>query len=395
MCALVPLSEFVLSIADLHMNRTHIDAIAITIQSLHHCIRSLIALSFYPFTQHVVYLLFYLLNGIAMSPKSSAANWISTKTLSVQNSAQSAAASKLASRVHALRVLAIRKLKTDLIAASGSAKEIAGNLRFTLLNSDEETDFMDEVGGADGEEGRVHSTATGVAPLPYYLRSLTPNSMAMAPTAPKPTADVQSLTLRCPSPMPPIAPMVAEAATPAIDVAEVVCQAPIMTVHQKNPINSKAVSKTHTDFKPRIPLLPIQPQQQSQPPPKPRHPECTKPKPSKPKVSKPVIPTTNPKPIPRRQSSIPQRICSEIAASTNKPKLTPSHAAGTEKVTETKNVKETEVDIAPKRVSEPMSLLTPLNDECTVENSMYPFKLVLSPLEERPLEKGGPCQFWI
>lgn len=325
-----------------------------------------------------------------MSPNSNASKRISTKTLPARNSAQSVAASKLASRVHALKILAMRKLTTDLIASNGSAKEIAGKLCLTPLDSDEDTEFGDEVGEAEGEVGKVHSTANTVAPLPYYLRSLTPNSMAMEPTAPKPIADVQSLTLVSPPPMPAIGPRVAEAATSAFEVSEVVCEAPIMTVHQKNPINWKAVSKTKPDLRPRISILPIQPQQQSQPSPKLRHPESTMQKPSKQKVSESVIPTTTPKSNPRRQSSIPQRICSELAASTNKPTLAPTHAAETEKVTETNNVKETDVAIAPKKVSEPMSELTPLNDECTVENSMYPFKLVLSPLEERPLEKGDP-----
>ena len=31
---------------------------------------------------------------------------------------------------------------------------------------------------------------------------------------------------------------------------------------------------------------------------------------------------------------------------------------------------------------------SPFVDECTVENAMYPFKLVLSPAEERPLQIG-------
>jgi hypothetical protein len=35
---------------------------------------------------------------------------------------------------------------------------------------------------------------------------------------------------------------------------------------------------------------------------------------------------------------------------------------------------------------------SPLKDECTVENAMYPFKLVLSPAEERPLQTGTSSQ---
>jgi len=33
-----------------------------------------------------------------------------------------------------------------------------------------------------------------------------------------------------------------------------------------------------------------------------------------------------------------------------------------------------------------VSFPPPLNDECTVEDAIYPFKLVLTPAEERPLE---------
>jgi hypothetical protein len=36
-----------------------------------------------------------------------------------------------------------------------------------------------------------------------------------------------------------------------------------------------------------------------------------------------------------------------------------------------------------------ISPLPPLNDECTVENAMYPFKLILTPQEERPLETSN------
>jgi hypothetical protein len=35
-----------------------------------------------------------------------------------------------------------------------------------------------------------------------------------------------------------------------------------------------------------------------------------------------------------------------------------------------------------------ISFPMPLNDDCTFENALYPFKLVLSPAEERPLETG-------
>jgi hypothetical protein len=48
--------------------------------------------------------------------------------------------------------------------------------------------------------------------------------------------------------------------------------------------------------------------------------------------------------------------------------------------------------VAPKTTTGPISFPTPMNDECTFENALYPFKLVLSPAEERPLETGMPIQ---
>jgi hypothetical protein len=47
---------------------------------------------------------------------------------------------------------------------------------------------------------------------------------------------------------------------------------------------------------------------------------------------------------------------------------------------------------APKKTFGPISFPAPMNDECTFENALYPFKLVLSPAEERPLETGMPIQ---
>jgi hypothetical protein len=324
-----------------------------------------------------------------MSHHSIASKRIHTNTSPSRNSAKSIAASKLAARVHALSVLATRKLNAELIAANDSTEEIAGKSRFAPLNSDEDVHFVED-GWMRESDGcaDVHTLPLDpITPFPHPLRSLTPNSMAMEPIAQKLDQEVHSLIAR--SPIPGSAPSVTENLIPATEVLESIYQPPIMSVEQKIPPNSVAGSEANPDPKPTTRITIIR-RKQPQPPPNPRHPKSAKPGLSKSKITEQLVPGIIPKLNPPRQGSIPQRIFSEIAARTNEAKTTPFHDPETEKAVEMRQTTEQEDMVEQKKISEPMSLITPLNDECTVEDSMYPFKLVLSPLEERPLEKGRP-----
>lgn len=326
-----------------------------------------------------------------MSHHSLASKRIHTKTSPSRNSAKSIAASKLAARVHALSVLATRKINAEMIAANDSTKEIAGESRFAPLNSDEDGHFVEDDWKRESDGCvDVHTPPLNpITPFPHPLRSLTPNSMAIDPIAEKLDQEVHSLTARPVSPIPGSAPLLIEKLIAATEVLESISQPPIMSVEQKIPPNSETGSEANPDPKSTTRITIIR-RKQAQPPPNPRHPKSAKPGLSKSKITEPLASGIIPKPNPPRQGSIPQRIFSEIAARTNEGKTPPFHDPETEKAVEMRQITEKEDIVEQKKVSEPMSLITPLNDECTVEDSMYPFKLVLSPLEERPLEKGRP-----
>jgi hypothetical protein len=276
-------------------------------------------------------------------------------------------------------------------------------------DDDGEMDTTELQGGQIAEyDGYKSLTLNSMADLPFYARSLTPHSMAMEPMAmepmvmgqidQEPVLDLGTLTSGSISPDI-TTPQLSTATTVSAQmVSEIICPSiSTIAVEQEDPLNSKTLPQTKTHLTEESTPVPKQPTQPSTPaakpaPAKPAEPKVIKPKVSEPVKPAPAIPSRNPP----KASTIPKRIYSEIAhgsSSTSK-----SHAASqvttlqvtNSPVTDANKIIEQGTDTASTKVSGQISFLPSMNDECTVENSMYPFKLVLSPLEERPLEKGLP-----
>jgi len=345
-----------------------------------------------------------------MSPNQAASKPMTARTrtsTSQKPSSKSTDSSKLAAKMHALKTVARRRLISELLEASSSTQSLAEELHFTPVNSSNDTDaLMDENneitvafhGGDSAEYERFNVLdLDATASLPSQARSLTPNSKVLQlDTIPQePMHDQGALVFTSMAPVVASASLAIEKVIPTTKIVEINSEpVPTIELERKDTLNLKALSQTKTDLNQKAAPA----NKQSKPsskliantsPGKPAGPKVIKSKVSE--LAKPFAaetPTRNPS----KASTIPQRIYSEIATGASTSKVATSHEttlpAPESQAPEPKKIAEQKTDEELEKVSEAMSFLPSMNDECTVEDSMYPFKLVLSPLEERPLEKG-------
>lgn len=307
--------------------------------------------------------------------------------------------------MHALKTVARRRLISELLDASSSTQSLAEDLHFTPVNSSNDTDAL------MGEDNEITVAFYGrdsveyerfdvldldaTASLSSQARSLIPNSKALDSIPQTPVHNQGALTSTSMSPVVETAALAIENVIPTTKIVEITSEPlPTIAPERKDTLNLKAPSQTKTDLKQKAAPAYKQLKMSSKlaantTPGKPYGPKVIKSK-----VSEPVKPCAAEASMRNssKASTIPQRIYSEIATGAGTSKIATYHEttlpAPESSAPEPKKIAEQKTDEELEKVSEAMSFLPSMNDECTVEDSMYPFKLVLSPLEERPLEKG-------